>query len=225
MFGAWGSATVGEKSIQLRALDWETSNPFRQHPAVLVEHPTDGGHAYASVGFIGWLGALSGMSEAQLAISEIGIAFPDSTFGNESRVGIPFTFLLRDILQFDATIDDSIRRIQNANRTCDLVLGVGDGKAPHGPGAGSEDARTDGSDLPVVGPVTSIEYSYSVANFQNPKNNAPFNNTWHPYTPDIVKQFMDWNCPGFQETGTHQLQKFHGQITPANTISDIVART
>jgi hypothetical protein len=36
-----------------------------------------------------------------MAISEIGVAFPDETFGNMSRFGVPFTFLLRDILQFD----------------------------------------------------------------------------------------------------------------------------
>ena len=28
---------------------------------------------------------------AQMAISEIGVSFPDDTFGKESRFGIPFT--------------------------------------------------------------------------------------------------------------------------------------
>jgi hypothetical protein len=37
-------------------------------------------------------------------------------------------YLLRDILQFDNTLNDSINRITNAHRTCDLILGVGDGK-------------------------------------------------------------------------------------------------
>jgi hypothetical protein len=31
-----------------------------------------------------------GMSSAQLGISEIGVGYPDSTFGSESRIGIPF---------------------------------------------------------------------------------------------------------------------------------------
>ena len=35
---------------------------------------------------------------------------------------------MRDIIQFDETVDDSINRITNAHRTCDLILGVGDGK-------------------------------------------------------------------------------------------------
>jgi hypothetical protein len=35
---------------------------------------------------------------------------------------------LRDILRYDYTIDDSITRMDDAKRTCDLILGVGDGK-------------------------------------------------------------------------------------------------
>ena len=37
-------------------------------------------------------------------------------------------YLLRDILQFDDTMEDADQRITNANRTCYLILGVGDGK-------------------------------------------------------------------------------------------------
>jgi hypothetical protein len=67
---------------------------------VVVYHPNSGnGHAFANVGFIGWVGALTGQSSAQMGISEIGVAFPDASFGAESRIGVPFTFLLRDILQ------------------------------------------------------------------------------------------------------------------------------
>ena len=58
-----------------------------------------------------------------------GVSFPDKSFGKESRIGVPFTFLLRNILQFDNTLNASISRIQTAHRTCDLILGVGDGKS------------------------------------------------------------------------------------------------
>lgn len=33
-----------------------------------------------------------------MGISEIGVSYPDSSFGKESRIGNPFTFLLREIL-------------------------------------------------------------------------------------------------------------------------------
>ena len=41
------------------------------------------------------------MNDERMAISEIGAAYADYTFGKESRKGIPFTYLLRDVLQFD----------------------------------------------------------------------------------------------------------------------------
>lgn len=130
MYGAWGAATASTgHTYQLRALDWDTSGPFRDLPAVVVYHPSNEGHAFANVGFIGWIGALTGQSDKHLAISEIGnagwvvhcarslqppdtfrsslssgVSFPDKTFGKESRIGIPFTFLLRDILQFDDSV-------------------------------------------------------------------------------------------------------------------------
>jgi len=63
-----------------------------------------------------------------MAVSEIGVSYPDDTFGRESRAGNPFTFLLRDVLQFDKNLDESIHRMKNTKRTCDLILGVGDGK-------------------------------------------------------------------------------------------------
>lgn len=77
--------------------------PFKDFASVTVYHPKNLGHDFANVGFIGWIGALTGQSSAHMAISEIGVTFPDATFGKESRVGIPFVFLLRDILQFDTS--------------------------------------------------------------------------------------------------------------------------
>ena len=53
------------------------------------------------------------------------VYFPDSTWGEESRFGYPFTMVLRDILQYDNNVDDSITRLANTKRTCNLLFGVG----------------------------------------------------------------------------------------------------
>jgi hypothetical protein len=45
-----------------------------------------------------------------------------------SETGTPFVYLLRDFLQFDKDVWDSVKRLEGANRTCNLILGVGDGK-------------------------------------------------------------------------------------------------
>ncbi len=127
---------------------------------MIVYHPTKSGHAFANVGFAGWIGSFSGMSSKQMAISEIGVSYPDDTFGKESRIGNPFTFLLRDILQFDNSIDESIQRItEKTKRTCNLILGVGDGK---------------------MNKFRSFQYSHSVATVISPTTLIPKNDTWHP---------------------------------------------
>ena len=135
MYGAWGTSTYEGKMLQMRALDWDTTGPFQNFPQVTVYHAGDDddlGHSFANVGWTGWLGSITGMSSANMAISEIGVSFPDATFGKESRFGIPFTFILRDILQFDSSLQDAISRISSSNRTCDLILGVGDAKVEEG---------------------------------------------------------------------------------------------
>ncbi|KAK7112970.1 protein dcd1B-like [Littorina saxatilis] len=203
MIGAWGSSLKTPNSLlQLRALDWAVDGPFKDFPQVTVYHPTNSsnGHAFANFGWTGWIGSITGMNSRQMAISEIGVSFPDETFGKESRFGVPFTFLLRDILQFDNTLDDSIKRISDASRTCDLILGVGDGK----------DRRFRG-----------IQYSASVANFYTDSDLKP-EATWHPKINDTVYYGMDWLCPGYSQVLARQLQTYHGQLTPELVATHVV---
>jgi hypothetical protein len=48
---------------------------------------------FANIGWSGWIGSIQGYSSTQMAISEIGVSYPDDTFGKESRFGTPFTVL------------------------------------------------------------------------------------------------------------------------------------
>uniref|UniRef100_A0A7S3G4I9 Acid ceramidase-like protein n=2 Tax=Palpitomonas bilix TaxID=652834 RepID=A0A7S3G4I9_9EUKA len=205
MMGAWGTATEdGTPLLAFRALDWNTDGPFKDFPQVTVYHPTPGsgnGHAFMNVGWVGWIGSITGMSSMDMAICEIGVSFPDDTFGQESRLGIPFTYILRDILQFDVTIDDSISRIVNADRTCDLILGVGDGK---------------------LNEFRSVQYSHSVARFFDDKNLLPLNETWHPRIPDTVYHGMDWLCPGYSVVLANQIKEHHGGINADIAIHNIL---
>jgi len=203
MFGAWGSAVpVGGSLLQLRALDWNMDGPFRDFSQITVYHPSTGyGHDFANVGFTGFIGGLTGASAAQLGISEIGAAYPDASFGEESRIGVPFIFLLRDILQFDYTLDDSINRMVNSRRTCNLMLGVGDGK---------------------LNEFRGFQYSYSVLNVFDDQNLRP-NATWHPKIKDVVYWGMDWICPAYDTVLSNLLDKYHGQLTPEVAIKYVSA--
>jgi len=206
MLGAWGAALDANSStklLQLRALDWDMDGPFRDFSAITVYHPdAEYGNDVVNVGMTGFIGGLTGLSSAQLAISEIGVSYPDDTFGSESRIGLPFIFLLRDILQFDQTVDDAINRMANAKRTCDLILGVGDGKLTE---------------------FRGFEYSSSVLDVFDDTNLRPYNQTWHPRIPNVVYWGMDWLCPGYNTLLSKLLLKYYGQITPELAIQQISA--
>ena len=208
MIGAWGSATAGGKTLQLRALDWDTEGPFRDYPAVTVYHPaTPGAHPFTNVGLVGFIGAFTGQSSEQLGVSEIGVSYPDKEhFGSETFAGIPFVFLLRDVLEFDKTVFDSVARLQGANRTCDLILGVGDGKA--------QTAR-------------GFAYSASELFVYDDTNLEPWNataDTWHPRFQDLIYWGMDWLCPGYSRPLAAQIKAHWGALTPEIIITDIAAQ-
>lgn len=212
MVGAWGKATVDGKMLSLRALDWDTDGPFNKLPSVTVYHPdaSEGGlgHPFAIVGFVGFIGTMTGMSSKQLSIHEIGVSYPDTThFGSETFEGVPFVFLLRDILQFDNDYSDTVSRIQNANRTCDLILGVGDGKNG--------------------GAFRGFAYSASQVEVYDDTNMEPWNDTsttWHPRFDSVVYWGMDWLCPSYSHAIADQIQTLYGQLTPQNLISDVLGK-
>jgi len=202
MFGAWGKATPTGALLQLRALDWDTDGPFKDYPALIVYHPTESGHVFANLGFTGWIGSITGLSSARLSISEIGVSCPDDTFGRESRAGYPFMFVLRDILQFDDTVENATYRLANTRRTCYLILGVGDGNQNE---------------------FLGYQYSTSVMNAYTDYNLEPYNETWHPRIDNIVYWGMDWMDPGYSGLLSQLLEQYYGNITSDVAMKDIVA--
>lgn len=206
MFGMWGDALASGDArghvLQLRALDWDMKGPFRNYASITVYHPNDGTNAHLLIGMAGFIGGLTGVSDKQLGISEIGVSYPDASFGAESRFGIPFIFLLRDILRFDVTVDDSISRMANAKRTCDLILGVGDGK---------------------LGEFRGFAYGSETFKVMDDQNMLPDAPTWHPRIKHVVYWGMDWVCPAYNTVLSEQIKMHYGSITPEIAIQNITA--
>ena len=48
MYGAWSNATADGGSLQMRALDWDTSGPFQDYPQVTVYHKESTGPSESS---------------------------------------------------------------------------------------------------------------------------------------------------------------------------------
>jgi isopenicillin-N N-acyltransferase-like protein len=113
-------------------------------------------------------------------------------------------FILRDILQYETSLEGAKNRIVEANRTCNLIIGLGDGKL--------------GSEVSANG----VEFSGKVCNFYDDETLLPVNNTWHKQVEDVVYNGMDWLCPGFNQKLQEQLQKFHGSIEETVVVRDIL---
>jgi len=198
MVGAWGDATKNAATpgslFQLRALDWETKGPFQKYPAVIVYHPyPENGHSFALLSFVGFIGALTGMSSAPLGICEkVWISYN----GTQAREGFPWHFLLRDILQYDKTIDDAINRIVNAPRTCSIFVGLGDPQNH----------------------FRALEYSYEYVNVYDDMNYPVYPN--HPRYKNVV--YIDKHVqPSRNPCLSSLIQKNYGKIDALAFIQSI----
>jgi hypothetical protein len=54
--------------------------------------------------------------------------FPEGDTPPEKVKGEPWMFVLRDVLQFADSLESGIQRITDSNRTCNLIIGLGDGE-------------------------------------------------------------------------------------------------
>lgn len=203
LYGLWGKATLGGKTLQMRALDWDTDGGLQDYPVITVYHPLTPklGHAFVNVAWAGYIGVLTGMSSSLLGISSIGVSLPDDTFGDMSMAGLPFIFVERHILQYSETLDDALAFIADVRRTCHLILAVGDGKL--------KTARM-------------IQYSHSLVKFFDDLNLQPLAD-WHPRISDVVYDGMDWVCPSVQYKLYQQITAQYGQITPEVTVQNITS--
>jgi hypothetical protein len=204
MIGAWGEALGKDGLLTARALDWSVHGPFRDYPEIVIYHAQDSTeNTFLNLGWIGWIGSITGLNDKGMSIHEIGVAFPDSEFGSESRFGVPFTFLLRDVLQFDKSQAAGVERIRKAHRTCNLILGVGGGPE-----------RT----------FNSMGVSASTFRLNTDKNMTPVAD-WHPRMDGIIYHAMDWSCPSYSQTMAAQLQKHYGNLTHEHIIREVLPIT
>nr|CAG4718850.1 unnamed protein product [Naegleria fowleri] len=195
MFGAWGSATaqgMNGSLLQIRALDWDVNSPVRSCKSFIVYHPSEANsHAFANIGYCGLIGSITGYSNSSIGISEkVWLEHPEYN----SRIGKPWTFALRDTLQFAFDLDSALTELVNTARTCSIHVGVGDSK---------------------TGQFRGVEYSAKKLNIYNWMTQPTY--PQHPALPNIVY----WDK---HPQPTHQyclgalLQRYYGQLNVENAI-------
>ncbi len=123
---AFGSTTVDGKLYAIRVLDWGMHRISRLHkyPLITVGRG-ESGNTYANIGWVGFLGAVSGMNDQGITLGEMGYRDPP----NETLRGKPMTFLLRDILSYASNLADVRRIIQTSPGTNSFAYLMTDGKS------------------------------------------------------------------------------------------------
>lgn len=115
----YGAATVDGRLYQFRNLDWSRALGVHNYGCVFVVSPK-GKRSFVNLGFIGFIGSLSGMNDAGIAIGQIGSRSVD-----EWHKGTSFVFLLRRILEEADGVDAAAKIVRDARRTVGINYVIG----------------------------------------------------------------------------------------------------
>jgi hypothetical protein len=115
------TATRDGHVYQLRILDYGANFNLQRRPLITVCHPNDA-NAFVNIGWIGFVGVISGVNDKGVAISEMGFGNPPG----ETLAGTPMPFLLKNVLRFANTAEDGAAIVRAAPRTNSYIYFFGD---------------------------------------------------------------------------------------------------
>ncbi|TSC57704.1 MAG: hypothetical protein Greene041679_268 [Parcubacteria group bacterium Greene0416_79] len=120
---ARGGATRDRSVWQLRILDYGIGVGLEKRPLITVYYPTrQNEHAFINIGWIGFVGAVTGMNEKGVCISELGLGKASA----ETLAGTPMPFLLKQALRYGASAPEAAAIIRAAQRTNSYAYCLGD---------------------------------------------------------------------------------------------------
>ncbi len=118
-----GDATQGGELLHARVLDYMVGIGLQDEAAVMaIERP--GVNKFITVGYLGFIGSVTGMNEKQVAIGEMGGA------GQGDWDGTPMSLLIREALERCNTLGEVETFMREAKRTCEYYYLITDGKGP-----------------------------------------------------------------------------------------------
>ncbi len=123
-FAAWGAATEDGTLYHGRNFDWITSAGLEDTAIVALYEP-DGFRAFASAGYAGLIGVLSGMNMDGISIGQVGAITEDSALR-----GLPMELLLRRVLEECGDMEEVNDLMTTAKHTVGFNYVVADGDAP-----------------------------------------------------------------------------------------------
>ncbi len=188
VLGAWGNSTTGPTLLHLQAFDWDDQAPIAKYATITVYHPNASyqgyidhfheyykqqnykSHAFANFGYGGVIGSLGAYSEVNIGLgSKVWITKEEDI---TTRLGNPWTYVLRDVAQFSDSIDSALTMLTNAHRTCSIHIGL----------AEYQHSASNSTDHNIG--FRGIEYSARELNIFNWGD--MYNTKQHPVLKDIV---------------------------------------
>ncbi len=126
-FALMGNATRGGRLYHGRILDYMTEAGLQDYAVMTIARP-EGFNAFATVGYAGFIGSVTGINFRQIAVGEMGGG------GVGKWDGVPMTFLVRKALEEANTLEKAISVFRYNPRTCEYYYVVSDGKKPNAAG-------------------------------------------------------------------------------------------
>jgi hypothetical protein len=99
-----------------RNLDWASPIPLHEYTLVTVYRPT-GKRAFASIGFPGLIGCVSGINDAGLALADLTVNAARDGSPALDITGTPYGLALRRVLEECTTIEEAERLLRSLRRT------------------------------------------------------------------------------------------------------------
>ena len=101
-FAAWGSKTSDGRLLSTRNLDIKPATGISKHKLITIYNTTTDKNMYTTVGFAGYFGALAGMSNKGITVSEANLDNGEVSFD-----GIAWPMRLREILSTAQSLNDA----------------------------------------------------------------------------------------------------------------------
>jgi hypothetical protein len=182
-----GKASKDGIVLHARVLDYMRDVHLQKAAAVVVFMP-DGYNAWMSLGYAGFVGTVTAMNAKGLAIGEMGGR------GEGDWDGVPMSFLLRDVMERAATVEEGLKILTTGPRTCEYYYVLSDRS---GNIAG---VHADARQITILEPGKP-----------------------HPQLPFVPPDTVLISGPGRAEALSRRLQEHYGKIDAAAMI-DIIKR-
>jgi len=114
-----GKATEGGRVLHARVLDYMRDINLQDAAVVTVFMP-QGHHTWVSLSYAGFIGTVTAMNERGVAVGEMGGR------GEGDWDGMPMSFLLRDVMERAASVQQALEILRTTPRTCEYYYVLSD---------------------------------------------------------------------------------------------------